>query len=117
MAAFLYFVLFVVLFLLISVAAMGLVLFHKVKSFLGMGKQRSSHTHYYNNRAGTNYRAGTNHSAGNNYSAGNNNRAGAHWQQQANGEPTVEDRRSPNAASQKIIPREEGEYVEFEEVK
>ncbi len=111
MAAFLYFVLFVVLFVFISVAAMGLVLFHKVKSFLGMGKQRSSHTHYYNNSAGNNNRNG------NNYSTGNNNRAGAHWQQQANDEPTVEDRRSPNAASQKIIPREEGEYVEFEEVK
>lgn len=50
------------------------------------------------------------------------NNATRHFKQQANHQPksdkdTVEDRRSPHEVNKKIIPQDEGEYVDFEEEK
>ncbi|MBQ7471065.1 MAG: DUF4834 family protein [Prevotella sp.] len=96
MAFFLQFIFFIVLFFIIGVAIMCFVLYQHVKQFLGFGRSRHHHTYYYNGARGPYQDMNGRQSTG-------------------NAEPTVIDQRSQRESGKKIIPENEGEYVEFEE--
>ena len=91
MTVFLQLLLFIVLFIILSVVVMALVLYQRVKSFLGFGRTK-------------------------NYSFG---RTYGTWQNTTTDTdgPVVVDQRSRQQSERKIISQDEGEYVDFEEVK
>lgn len=96
MAFFLQFVFFIILFFIIGVAVMCFVLYQHVKRFLGFGRSRHQHTYYHGGTRGA-------------YQGTNGGQNAGH------GEPTVIDQRSQRESNQKIIPQNEGEYVDFVE--
>lgn len=96
MAFFLQFVFFIILFFIIGVAIMCFVLYQHVKRFLGFGRSRRQHTYYHGGTRGY-------------YQDMNGQQNAGH------GEPTVIDQRSQRETHQKIIPQNEGEYVDFVE--
>ena len=96
MAFLLQFIFFIILFFIIGVAIVCFVLFQHVKRFLGFGRSRNYHTYYYGGRTGA-YQ-------------GTDGRQNAD-----NSEPTIIDQRPQRETDKKIIPEDEGEYVEFEE--
>lgn len=71
---------------IVSIAIVILVLTSKVKQLADRFKQQASQRPRYQNDASSD-----------------------------NGEPTVVDRRKPEEASQKIIPADEGEYIDYTE--